>query len=86
MGAVRRIAQQYQGQKVMVVTHGGVLDMIWRIARGTALDGPRQSDIPNTDLNRVRVNCKEVVDWAVVRHLANLSEQSVYDQKKPLVR
>ena len=45
-----------QGQKVMVVTHGGVLDMVWRTARGTGLDGPRQSDIPNAGLNRVRVD------------------------------
>lgn len=46
MGAVYRIAQQYQGQKVMVVTHGGVLDMIWRTARGTGLDGPARATSP----------------------------------------
>ncbi|WP_298212671.1 histidine phosphatase family protein [Acidovorax sp.] len=88
MDAVRRIAQQYQGQKVMVVTHGGVLDMIWRTARGTGLDGPRQSDIPNAGLNRVRVDgdAVQVLDWADVRHLADLPEQPVYDQKKLLVR
>lgn len=88
MDAVRRIAQQYQGQKVMVVTHGGVLDMIWRTARGTGLDGPRQSDIPNAGLNRVRVDgdAVEVLDWADVRHLADLPAQPVYDQKRLLVR
>ena len=88
MDAVRRIAQQRQGQKVMVVTHGGVLDMIWRTARGIGIDGPRQSDIPNAALNRVRVNgdAVEVLDWADVRHLADLPEQPVYDQKKLLVR
>ena len=88
MDAVRRIAQQYQGQKVMVVTHGGVLDMVWRTARGTGLDGPRQSDIPNAGLNRVRVegDAVQVLDWADVRHLADLPAQPVYDQKKLLVR
>lgn len=88
MDAVRRIAQQYQGQKVMVVTHGGVLDMIWRTARGTGLDGPRQSDIPNAGLNRVRVegDVVEVLDWADVRHLADLPAQPVYDQTKLVVR
>lgn len=88
MDAVRRIAQQYQGQKVMVVTHGGVLDMIWRTARGTGLDGPRQSDIPNAGLNRVRVDgdAVEVLDWADVRHLADLPAQPVYDQAKLVVR
>lgn len=88
MDAVRRIAQQYQGQKVMVVTHGGVLDMIWRTARGTGLDGPRQSDIPNAGFNRVRVegDAVEVLDWADVRHLADLPAQPVYDQTKLVVR
>ena len=88
MDAVRRIAQQYQGQKVMVVTHGGVLDMVWRTARGTGLDGPRQSDIPNAGLNRVRVDgdAVEVLDWADVRHLADMPAQPVYDQKKLVVR
>ena len=88
MDAVRRIAQQYAGQKVMVVTHGGVLDMVWRTARGTGLDGPRQSDIPNAGLNRVRVDgdAVEVLDWADVRHLADMPAQPVYDQKKLVVR
>ena len=88
MDAMRRIAQQYQGQKVMVVTHGGVLDMVWRTARGTGLAGPRQSDIPNAGLNRVRIDgdAVEVLDWADVRHLADLPAQPVYDQAKLLVR
>ena len=88
MDAMRRIAQQYQGQKVMVVTHGGVLDMVWRTARGTGLAGPRQSDIPNAGLNRVRIDGEavEVLDWADVRHLADLPAQPVYDQAKLLVR
>jgi probable phosphoglycerate mutase len=84
MDAVRRIAQQHRGKKVMVVTHGGVLDMVWRTARGTGLNGPRQSDIPNAGLNRVRVtgDVVEVLDWADVRHLHDLPEQPVYDQRK----
>ena len=88
MDAVRRIAQQYDGQTVMVVTHGGVLDMVWRTAQGIGLDGPRQSDIPNAGFNRVRVqgDAVELLQWADVRHLADLPEQPVYDQKKLLVR
>ena len=87
MDAVRRIAQQYDGQTVMVVTHGGVLDMVWRTAQAIGLDGPRQSDIPNAGFNRVRVqgDAVELLQWADVRHLADLPEQPVYDQKKLLV-
>ena len=86
--AVYRIAGDHPGATLVVVTHGGVLDMIWRTARGTGLDGPRQSDIPNAGLNRVRVSGEavEVLDWADVRHLADLPEQPVYDQTKLVVR
>ncbi len=88
LAAVRRIAAQHAGRKVLVVTHGGVLDMVWRTARGTGLSGPRQSDIPNAGLNRVRVSGEaiEVLDWADTRHLEGLPAQPVYDQKKLLVR
>lgn len=88
MDALRRIAQQHAGRTVMVVTHGGVLDMVWRTARGTGLDGPRQSDIPNAGLNRVRLDgdTVEILQWADTRHLADLPEQPVYNQSKLLVR
>ena len=88
MDAVQRIAQQYAGKTVLVVTHGGVLDMVWRTAQGLGLDGPRQSDIPNAGLNRVRVQggAIEVLHWADTRHLQDLPAQPVYDQTKLVVR
>jgi probable phosphoglycerate mutase len=87
MDAVRRLAQQYAGKTLMVVTHGGVLDMVWRTAQGVGLHGPRQSDIPNAGFNRVRLtgDTIELLHWADVRHLADLPPQPVYDQKKLLV-
>ncbi|MES2610326.1 MAG: histidine phosphatase family protein [Pseudomonadota bacterium] len=87
MDAVRRLAQEHAGKTLMVVTHGGVLDMVWRTARGVGLHGPRQSDIPNAGFNRVRLDGDviELLHWADVRHLADLPPQPVYDQKKLLV-
>jgi len=86
MDAVRRLAQEYAGKTLMVVTHGGVLDMVWRTAKGVGLHGPRQSDIPNAGFNRVRLDgdAIELLHWADVRHLADLPPQPVYDQKKLL--
>jgi 2,3-bisphosphoglycerate-dependent phosphoglycerate mutase len=68
----------------VVVTHGGVLDMIYRTARSLGLSGPRQSDIPNAGLNRVRVDETgiDILAWADVQHLADLPPQPVYDQLK----
>ncbi|MBI2772719.1 MAG: histidine phosphatase family protein [Burkholderiales bacterium] len=85
MGAVNRIASAHPGETLVVVTHGGVLDMIYRTAHSLGLNGPRESDIPNAGLNRVRVDGQggvEILSWADVAHLADLPPQPVYDQKK----
>lgn len=84
MDAVQRLASAHPQQTVVVVTHGGVLDMVYRTARALGLGGPRESDIPNAGLNRVRVREGgiDILGWADVRHLADLPPQPVYDQKK----
>lgn len=86
MQAVQRLVAAHGGQKLVVVTHGGVLDMIYRTAMSLGLNGPRQSDIPNAGVNRIRVRdgALQIVDWADIRHLADLPPQPVYDQKKLL--
>lgn len=83
---LRGLAQQHAGQTIVVVTHGGVLDMVWRTARGLGLGGPRQSDIPNAGLNRVRLqgDAIDIVHWADTQHLADLPAQPVYDQTRLL--
>ncbi|HEY0883809.1 MAG TPA: histidine phosphatase family protein [Ramlibacter sp.] len=82
--AVYRIAGDHPGATLVVVTHGGVLDMIWRTARSLSLSGPRQSEIPNAGVSRVRVSAGriEVLAWADTAHLADLPPQPVYDQLK----
>jgi probable phosphoglycerate mutase len=84
MAALRGIAASHPAQTLVVVTHGGVLDMVFRTARGLDLSGPRQSEIPNGGLNRVRVSpdAFEIVDWADTLHLADMPPQPVYDQSR----
>ena len=86
MEAVQRVVAKHRKQRVVVVTHGGVLDMIYRTARSLGLNGPRQSEIPNAGFNRIRVgdNGIDILDWADTRHLADLPPQPVYDQQKLL--
>ena len=90
VAALADIARMHVGQTVLVFTHGGALDMVWRTARGLGLNGPRQSDIPNAGFNRIRIadaNAPEnieVVDWADTRHLTDLPAQPTYDQKRYL--
>jgi probable phosphoglycerate mutase len=83
MEAMHRLVAAHRNGRLVVVTHGGVLDMIYRTARSLGLNGPRQSDIPNAGLNRIRVRGEaiDILDWADTRHLTDLPPQPVYDQK-----
>ncbi len=54
LAAVRELAALGAGRRLAVVTHGGVLDMLWRTAHGLPLTGLRECEIPNTGLNRLR--------------------------------
>ena len=84
MDAVRRCVAAHSQQTLVVVTHGGVLDMIYRTARALPLDGPRQSEIPNGGLNRVRIegDVIDIISWADTQHLADMPPQPIYDQAK----
>ena len=77
LAAVRELAAAYSWQRLAVVTHGGVLDMLWRTAQGLPLDGQRECEIPNTGLNRLRwvQGTLRVEQWADAAHLDGLPEQ-----------
>ena len=72
--ALRDIAARQAGGRIAVVTHGGVLDIVWRAAHGLPLDGPRACAIPNTGLNRVTVDAErlDISSWGEDAHLAGL--------------
>ena len=84
LDTVHRLAAAHVGQTLLVVTHGGVLDMVYRSALGLPLDGPRQSLMHNGGMSRVRVGGGgiEILGWADVRHLDGMPAQPVYDQSR----
>ena len=47
------IVRRHEGGKVAIVTHGGVLDIVYRVAHGIAWETPRSHLIPNASINRV---------------------------------
>ncbi|AZY51811.1 histidine phosphatase family protein [Bordetella avium] len=69
--AVEDIAQRHAGQRVLVFTHGGVLDIIWRQAEGVALNAPRHASLLNVSINRVAIDGKQwrILDWGDVAHV-----------------
>jgi 2,3-bisphosphoglycerate-dependent phosphoglycerate mutase len=78
LGAVRTLAEVHAGERIAVVTHGGVLDMLWRHAHALPLHGRRDCAIPNTGINRLRwVDDRlEVEVWADDAHVADLLQPS----------
>jgi probable phosphoglycerate mutase len=72
--AIRDLAARHAGRRVALVTHGGVLDMVWRAAHGLPLDGPRACLIPNAGLSRLHVDAErlEITGWGEDAHLADL--------------
>ena len=77
MAAVRELAAAHAGARLAVVTHGGVLDMLWRTVHGCSLHGPRDCAIPNTGINRLhwRSGTLAIDCWGDDAHLAGLPEQ-----------
>ena len=77
MAALHALLAAHAGQRVVVVTHGGVLDMLWRTVHGLSLTGPRACEIPNTGINRLRWQSGRLwIDgWADAAHLDGLPPQ-----------
>ena len=69
--AVMQLARQHCGQRILLVAHGGVLDMIYRLASGQPLQGQRMIVVPNASLNWLSHNGQgwHVDMWADTRHL-----------------
>lgn len=88
MQAVQLLIERCQQQNwpsSLVVSHGGVLDMIYRSATGQALGSPRECPIPNAGLNHVRTDGQrfEIVQWAQTDHLQGLPPSAVYPVASP---
>lgn len=62
---------EHRGQSVLAVSHGGSLDMIYRIVTQQALDAERVAVVPNTSLNWITHDGStwSVECWADTSHL-----------------
>lgn len=65
------IAAQHPGEHIALVTHGGVLDMLYRLATGQALSAPRTWELGNCAINRLLYTPEALtlVGWADTQHL-----------------
>jgi len=77
-GAIELLAQRHRGQSVLLVSHGGVLDVCYRRATGRDLSAPRDFPIPNAALNWIEVDGRgwRLRTWADRRHLERTLDES----------
>jgi len=71
IAVIQKIAARNEGRNILVFTHGGVLDYLYRYIVGLSLSAPRDFGIPNAGLNRVELIADrwQIRSWADVAHL-----------------
>ena len=71
VAALSRIAAAHAGQTIAIVSHGGVLDCLYRAATRVSLQAPRTWSVANTSVNRLLYTPEgfTLVGWGDVQHL-----------------
>jgi 2,3-bisphosphoglycerate-dependent phosphoglycerate mutase len=78
MQCVQALAARHAGAHVVIVCHGGVLDILYRAATGLELQAPRSWQLGNAAINRLLWNGDHLslVGWSDTSHLdQGLDEQ-----------
>lgn len=68
---VTHLAAQHIGGQIVLVAHGGVMDMLYRLATGQDLQAPRAWQLGNAAINRLlwTPDGLTLVGWADTSHL-----------------
>jgi probable phosphoglycerate mutase len=72
LACMASLLEKHAGEDLLVFTHGGVLEMIYRHATGRGLSSTRDFEIPNAAINRIEVGAHgwQVRAWADISHLS----------------
>jgi probable phosphoglycerate mutase len=67
------LAEKHPGEQVLMVAHGGVLDVLYRMATRQEIQAPRTWQLSNAAINRLlwTPDGLTLVGWADTRHLDN---------------
>ena len=71
IAVVSKIVQSHLDESILVFTHGGVLDKLYRFVTGLPISAERDFGIPNAGLNRIELTPAgwQIRSWADVSHL-----------------
>jgi probable phosphoglycerate mutase len=78
------LSRRHPGERIALVAHGGVLDCLYREATGMTLEAPRQHELLNASINRLRSDSHHLTlaQWGDVTHLEALALDEV-DRRVP---
>lgn len=71
LDSLHLLAQRHDGNTLLAVTHGGVLNVVWQYAHGEPFDAPRSAVIRNAGINRIRIDGTRwhILGWGDTSHL-----------------
>lgn len=81
---VLALSRRHPGERIALVAHGGVLDCLYREATGMTLEAPREHELLNASINRLRCDSHllTLAQWGDVSHLTSLALDEV-DRRVP---
>jgi probable phosphoglycerate mutase len=80
--AIETLTLRHPKNRVMVVTHGGAMDILWRAATGTPIEAPRSAPLLNASINRISVTPTDqgfqwsLIEWGNVTHLEDADDDA----------
>jgi probable phosphoglycerate mutase len=78
--AVQQIAAKHLGSQIVIVSHGGVMDILYRWACALDLSVPRSFSIDNAVINRLQWSQEgglSLIGWAERAHLERASRDEI---------
>ena len=79
LAAATDIAARHAGRTVVLVSHGGVLDVVYRAARALEWHAPREHQMLNAAINRLTASSSplalSIERWSDVAHLEESSDE-----------
>ncbi len=79
-GIVFALAEKHLGEQVLMVAHGGVLDVLYRMATRQEIQAPRTWQLANAAINRLlwTPDGLTLVGWADTQHLDNAARDETH--------
>lgn len=75
INCLQEIAEKYEGKKIIVITHGGVLDGVFRKITGIPLTSKRYFSLLNASVSTIEIFNKEwkLLNWGFTSHLSDVT-------------